>query len=445
MAAENRNITAKSPVRRALRWAGGVLLIVLVAIAPTPYGGWIESLVHGSGARWQDAYEAFETEETNLPRDPRERERLLLANAMVDSEPPAGIESGRRLHGRGTLARLRYETLDENNQTIEAWQVRALVPGIGDGNGPQWRTPCGRPCEDESAQGDVTRVMRSGDPGIAAEWVLRMPVGKTFEWKGAPLRTQDLLDAQPRSVPLATLEVGGRSVKRPAKIRVTLVEACAGRVRVGSALDLQFVQNVMLPIPAGFRRSQWVQLEGCGRLAQLPPPPTPAIASEALRAETAAVPMPTLAAAVLRRDAATGFAALKVDESWLDRHGTPVIVRVIELCRYETAAQRWRRVPQPEPAVSWRLLPDGGKEGRVILDLPHEIALFWLGWTEQNEVSPQPENPQWRQAFAVSGPVLCNDIDAAPAAAGMANVCLPFAAHAEVRAVPVPRSGACQP
>ena len=206
----------------ALQWIGLILLLLVGAIAMTPYGGWVQSFFYDTGTRWQDAYTALEAAETNLPRDPRERERMLIAWAQTEGEAPIGMTIGPRLHPPGTLARLHYETFDENGERIDAWDVRALVPNIGNGVGPFWREPCAKACQEEVASGTGTRIRRSGEPGIGEEYVMQMPVGQTFQLRPAPLRMQDILDARPRIVPQGFVRVGDKSVPRPARIVVTL-------------------------------------------------------------------------------------------------------------------------------------------------------------------------------------------------------------------------------
>ncbi len=91
-----------------MMWSlAAAVIAALVVLAMTPFGGWMESFIAGSGVRWQNAYAALEAAETNLPRDPRERERMLIAWARTEGDPPAGMKIGPRLHAPGTLARLR--------------------------------------------------------------------------------------------------------------------------------------------------------------------------------------------------------------------------------------------------------------------------------------------------------------------------------------------------
>jgi len=85
------------------------------------------------------------------------------------------------------------------------------------------------------------------------------------------------------------------------------------------------------------------------------------------------------------------------------------------------------------------LLPAEASPGdRVAFELPRETALFWVYWSEQNEVNPSARSVRWRDALVVSGRVLCNDIGLGPAPAHQVAACVPFADHAEARFVPSP-------
>jgi hypothetical protein len=88
-ASPNQQIRAAS--RRDFRVV--IMLILLAAIAwacVTPFGGWVQSFFVGTGVRWSNAYVALETAEMNLPRNERERERLLMVTAMTEGEAPIG-------------------------------------------------------------------------------------------------------------------------------------------------------------------------------------------------------------------------------------------------------------------------------------------------------------------------------------------------------------------
>jgi len=120
---------ALSPAKASRRDFRLIALLALLAAVGyaclTPFGGWIQSFFFGTGVRWQNAYVALDAAEMNLPRDPRERERLLMANAMTEGEMPIGLKAGPRLHPVGTLAHLRYEIFDENGEPKDSWEVRA--------------------------------------------------------------------------------------------------------------------------------------------------------------------------------------------------------------------------------------------------------------------------------------------------------------------------------
>jgi hypothetical protein len=418
-------------------WSVAALLIAgLVVLAMTPFGGWLQSFFFGTGVRWQHAYTALEAAETNLPRHPRERERMLLAWASTEGDPPEGMQIGPRIHNAGTLARLRYETFDERGNPIDDWQVRALVPTIGNGEGPTWACPAA--CQAELARTGGLRLLRSGEPGIASEWVLRMPVGKTFDMRRRPLQTQDILDKQPRRLSIGSVRDGERWVQRPAKIRVTLVEVWAADVRVGAVTHLE-ISSSHIPFPTGFRTTRWVQLDGCGKLEPYPPPPE----ESPVHIKPEIPEAPDLAALVVRRETGSGHAALRVDEAWLQRHNMPVVFHVAKVCRYDAATGQWQNLPPTDPRRSTRLAPlspaDASKGDRVAFELPEETALFWLQWGEQNEDNRSSRRIRFRDGLVTSGPVLCNDIDLGPAPPDRVAACVPHADRAEARFVRSPR------
>ena len=414
------------------------LLAAIAWICVTPFGGWVQSFFFGTGVRWQNAYIALDTAESNLPRNERDRDRLLLANAMTDGEPPVGLKMGPRLHPVGTLAHLRYEIFDENGDSMDSWQVRALVPNIGNGEGPFWREPCRKACRDEIAQSSGTHIRRSGEAGIAEEWVLRMPVGQSFNLKPAPLQTQDILDTRPRRVPLGSVRVDTKSVPVPSKILVTLIKACAADVRMGTAMNFEFNESSMIPVPRGFVVSRWAQLDGCGKLEPFDPPP----AGSPVRRTIVRVDPPDLHAVIAHRDTKTGIATLRVDEAWLQKHNMPIVFHVNLICRYDAASDQWQLLPRPGDRRSWRLAPASDAEmalgNRVAYELPKETALYWLHWSEWNEVNAVERLTVYRNSLVFSGPVQCNDVRMGEPPPGKIAACVPFDNRAEARFVPAP-------
>ena len=433
------NEPAREAWRRNIRWLAALGLLAAAGWAClTPFGGWVQSFFFGTGVRWQNAYVALDTAEMNLPRNERERERLLMANAMTEGEQPVGLKAGPRLHPVGTLAHLRYEIFDENGDSRDTWEVRALVPNIGNGEGPFWREPCRKACREEVGRGSGTHILRSGEAGIAEEWVLRMPVGQTFNLRPAPLQTHDILDKRARRVGLTSVKVDTKSVPVPSKILVTLVKACAAEVRVGTAMNFEFNEYAMIPVPRGFVVSRWAQLDGCGKLEPFDPPPAdPPVLRTKVNVE-----VPDLHAVIAHRDAKTGIATLRVDEAWLQKHNMPVVFHVNLICRYDADADKWQLLPRPDARMSWRLVPGTGAEAalgnRVAFELPKETALYWVHWSEQKEVNAAARLSVNRDTTVISGPVLCNDIALGPAPAGKVAACVPFADRAEARFVPEP-------
>jgi hypothetical protein len=190
-------------------------------------------------------------------------ERVLLANAMAESEPPRGMPTDRRLHPPSTLAHLRYERIETDGSVVSSTDVRALVPslpafGAEAPGAPFGLTACPRRCAEQLAESGAIQVHRGGSPGLSPEWVLRMPVGQTFELGRQSYNLQDLDDPRPVSLPYASY-------------RVTLLEACPARVRVGTVTSLDFQENAVIPVPKEFRTRHWVQVEDCPALMKKRP------------------------------------------------------------------------------------------------------------------------------------------------------------------------------
>jgi hypothetical protein len=253
----------------------GWLSVTLFAAAAvyaggTPFGGWLQSWLYGSGIRWQDAYRALDAAE---PGGVPDIERRRLAWAQAEDEPPKGMPTTRRLHAAGVLARLRYETFDVDHWPLDTWEVRALVPRLPDIVPPSDREhpvlgfmSCPPECQAGLARWNGRLLSRSGEPGLSSEWVLRMPVGEAFDLGSRSLVTHDVFADEARRLAVTSRRLGDRTVVEPANIRVTLVEVCRPRVRVGTLMRLQVAEHAILPIPRGFRTVRWVQLDGCPAL-----------------------------------------------------------------------------------------------------------------------------------------------------------------------------------
>jgi hypothetical protein len=104
-----------------------VIVVATVVAASVAVVGWEIGRLASGGVTRRDAYQALEAAELSLPRDAAQRERLLLAEAMTENEPPAGLMPAARIHRRGTLATLRYQTFDRLLRPLDEWLVRAVV------------------------------------------------------------------------------------------------------------------------------------------------------------------------------------------------------------------------------------------------------------------------------------------------------------------------------
>lgn len=230
------------------------LLTVGTAIVWLPIIGMIAVVVVSNqlGESWHNAYDGV--------RNP-------IWTEIAYGEPPMHL-IGPRIHPIGTLARLQYETFDSQGQRMDCWQVRALVPpvpGIAKDRGTHFPEAEYFPqkCHAAAERSHGVLLRQNGEPGIAPEWILRMPVGRAFELSSRPLITQDLLDKKQRHFPQTSRRVGGSWVMEPSRIQVTLVEAQTVDVRLGKITEIECAPGATIPIPVGLSTTQWVQLNGC--------------------------------------------------------------------------------------------------------------------------------------------------------------------------------------
>jgi len=364
-------------------------------------------------------------------------ERTMLANAAVEGDPPSGFTPGPRLRQPGTLARLRYETFAADGAPLDAWEARAIVPPVPDPDtrGGAYEPNCPSECQDRIRRG-ATLVVRSGNPGLASEWVLRMPLNRAFDLGSQAMTTQDLLDDRARQVSIHSIRRDGVEAAEPSRITVALVDACAARVSAASVTHLEFLPDAIVPVPRGFRTYRWTELEGCGRLDPLPPPPLPPPPPP----RAVPPPPPDLRAIAVRRGA-RGFTALDVDESWFARHPKPIEFVLRDVCRYDDSADQWTRVAMPTEAKTIRIEPrkDAATTPRPVVALPEEIGLFYARWIEREDGERSARMQSLRDTLATSGPTLCNDIDLGPAPAGRVAACVPSTGGAQARFVPDPQ------
>jgi hypothetical protein len=136
----------------------------------------------------------------------------------------------RRLHAHGTLARLRFEQLDAARLVENEYEIRALIPPLPylGRDAPKSEfgdIACPKECRDELERTAARLIERSGKAGLADEWVVRMLTGRAFDLGQRSIAIQDIEQETPRSL-------------RYSHIRVTLMEGCQARVRIGTVTHL---------------------------------------------------------------------------------------------------------------------------------------------------------------------------------------------------------------
>jgi hypothetical protein len=421
-------------------------LVLLGALVLGALGAW-HAVLAAIAIDWQDGYQALEAAETRLPADPRERERVLLMNAQADGLPPEGMAIDKRLRDAGSLVRVRYESIGADAKVVRVAEIRALVPELpyfgADAAGSDFgRIECPRECREQLGRADAVLLQRGGNPGIAGEWLLRMPLGRAFDLGQRSLTLQDIDAKVPRSLPQSHL-------------RVTLLQACPARVRQGAVSRLEFDQSTTVPLPKGWRARRWVQLEGEGCAAMLREAPIqPRDAAAEARAARALQPpvrlnsdayRPDLTLEVIRpmRLSAQGHASLVVDDDRQARTGRPMRFHLLRACRYDAAANRWQGLALPSAEGDIALpgeRPAGSRRpARIAFRFPEEEGLFWAEW---NEIDQAPAAaPRTHSALVFAGLDLdCDDRQLRAAQADEIAVCVPRLQRAEARVVPAPLS-----
>lgn len=395
-----------------------VLLVVVVAMVAI-----------GFGFRWQDAYRALGV----VDAGPH-----ALAQAQAEGEPPQGMPLERRRHQPGTLARLRYEQLDEAGTVVASYELRALVPPLPyfgrEAPGSELgEIECRAPCREQLKPSGAALIHRSGKAGLAAEWLLRMPPGQTFPLGNRSLEIQDIGQDKPRTI-------------AQSRLRVTLLEACAARLRVGAATHIEFAPFAPIPIPTGLRTTRWVQLENCEAMmasapteAQLGPPPELPKPAPRLRPSWPD-PAPAWQAVRPRRDGALGRLTLNVDEPWLANSGQPLVFRLLRACRYHATEKRWIPLPKPDADGEIALRDKPVPAERVAYRFPEDGALYFAEWAEIGRGG----TGKTHSALVPSGGVACRDHSLPPPAADEVVACVPAVGISDAQLVPAPEQH-CSP
>lgn len=410
-----------------------VLVVGGIALLVSPLGRWAARFV-GLGIQTQHAYEAFGqaewTRAVSERSDPMKAAELALEAESLGL-PLAG---SKRVHSPGTLVTIEYATLGAESEELDRWQSRAIIPMLGDGGALDavvWSASVPDVAQTLAAQGGMM-LRRSGETGLPAEFVLRMPVGQAFELTVPDaFRTTDLFEGTSRTVVRRSYQLGGRMRMAPDRLRVRIAYACTPEIRVARRTVLETAPFAILPVPLGFREQHWVQMIGCLPSTTV----SESLATSRVRLD---VPEKVPSAPLLRieRDGAIG-----VHESSLQAADRPLRLRIETICLFDAGRDRWEvllQTPTSTPFVEVLPLPQTAhlRSRPALAQLPG-VALYWLRWSEgfggTDTTAPTPH-----QSFGFVGGRLCEDIRLAPAPAGRVATCVPYPEHARASHVPDP-------
>ena len=372
-----------------------------------------------SGAKYEDAYRAMQARQPSM------------VEAMIEGDPPKGMPFDKRLHPVGSLMRLRYEQIDKDGSTIATYEARALVPplpyfGMEAPTGEFGGLECRSACQENLKKTGAVVLQRSGNAGLPEEWLLRMPQGKAWDVGQRGALVQDIGQPKGHSIPVS-------------RLRVTLLEVCKARVRVGSETHLEFHPYAMVPIPKEFRTTRWVQIEGCEAMMKSPPaeeqlgPPVAPPVQVKLRPAWPD-PAPKWNAVRPSRAGGPGTLALFVDEGWLAAHRRPLAFRMLRACRYESKSNSWVKLEIPKQ--DGELMPGLAIQARTVVAyrFPGEYALFFGEWAEVEKDG----KGLIHSALVPSGAVSCRETDLPPPQAGELVACVPEGVVSATRLVPDP-------
>lgn len=397
----------------------GKLLLTLLCALLLAGGGvllWLLNTV-----RWQDAYQALGVVE----QGPQ-----AIAQAMADGDPPQGLELGARVHAPGTLMRIRYEQLDDTGTPVATHEIRALVPELpfvgSDAPGTELgELTCRERCRRELAAANAVEIVRGGRGGLSDEWLLRLPLGKTFELGKSDLKIQDIAEEQLRTYPVKPL-------------RITALAACKATVKVGTASHIEYFK---FPVPRALRTTKWLQVEGCADMMNAGP-----LHEEAGAPAPAALPAPAPAlrkswldradweAVRPQQEGGLRWAVLMADEDWLARHGKPRLFHLLRSCQFNAQTREWVSLPQPEGDAEITLQTSLPRMQRIAYHFPKKNALFFAEWTETEDGVNGPAH----RILIPSGADSCREASPGTFAEGEVLACVPSGGIADQVLVPDP-------
>jgi hypothetical protein len=111
----------------------------------------------------------------------------------------------------------------------------------------------------------------------------------------------------------------------------------------------------------------------------------------------------------------------------------PIRFSLRGIWRYDPDGDRWAKVLKvavPQAVEIKPTRPGEGNDQLQLVELPEQIGLYWVTWTENDEPFA---------SLAFNGPILCNDVMIGDPPKGKIATCVPFKDHARAQFVPDPK------
>ena len=138
----------------------------------------------------------------------------------------------------------------------------------------------------------------------------------------------------------------------------------------------------------------------------------------------------------------SGFATLRIDETWLSSRGEAVQAQVRVACRYLPEKDQWQRIAASPTRIAYRMEPrtqgEAKGEERLFYELPRESGLYWVYWIETLEGGDPTRNAVQHTELVTANRAKCGPAISEITPAGKVGACVPLDGQLETRFVADP-------